>query len=80
MEAYLTFQQTRTADDYCCDWHIKGYFVLSTLIIVSPKKRVLVTFCNCILSVMRTFCLSVFECLLLEQSDLGPHCLPWRLI
>ena len=23
-EASLTFQQTRKADDFCCDWRIKG--------------------------------------------------------
>ena len=24
IEASLTFQQARKADDFCCDWHIKG--------------------------------------------------------
>ena len=24
IEASLTFQQTRKADDFCCDWRIKG--------------------------------------------------------
>ena len=24
IEAFLTFQQTRKADDFCCDWRIKG--------------------------------------------------------
>ena len=25
IEASLTFQQMRKADDFCCDWRIKGY-------------------------------------------------------
>ena len=44
IEASYTFQQTRKADDFCCDWHIKrtrylleaeaGNFLISFIITV----------------------------------------------
>ena len=38
IEASETFQQTRKADDFCCDWGFKGYYPIRLQkVVVAPK-------------------------------------------
>ena len=95
MEASYTFQQTRKADDFCCDWHIYPKYPIPLLLntgilILILQQNSFLLFCRLLIFSKSTFSKNSFrntECQTVwiqirhfVGPDLGPNCMQRLLV